>query len=103
MNRRHRSPGCTRCTLQSLGLGGALAALLLGAAAVPLRAQQHPNLARGVSESSSGGQLDAINEYNGNLTVRIPLGPSYPVGGRLSYGMGAALLGRLESILFSMR
>src|SRR5207248_995726 len=30
---------------------------------------------------------DAINTFNGNLTVRIPLGPTYPVNASLSYGL----------------
>jgi RHS repeat-associated protein len=29
------------------------------------------------------GQIDSINLYNGQLTVPIPLGPSYPIGPRL--------------------
>lgn len=53
----------------------------------PLFAQQEPGLARGFAPEKvfDLGDLDSINMFNGNLSLRIPLGPSYPVGGSLSY------------------
>jgi hypothetical protein len=50
-------------------------------------AQEHPNVARGVSSQGSGGDADSINPFNGNLSVVIPLGQSFPVNGGLSYGL----------------
>jgi RHS repeat-associated protein len=50
-----------------------------------LNAQQTPDIAPGIqpSQSYSGGQFDAINLQNGNLTARLPL-ISYPQrGGKL--------------------
>jgi len=50
--------------------------------AVPAHAQ-HPNVARGLNPSGmfDVGGLDVVNGFNGNLTIRIPLGQSFPVGG----------------------
>ncbi len=50
-------------------------------------AQQHPNTARGFGSSGSfsGGDLDSVNLFNGNLVIRLPIGPAYPVNGKLSY------------------
>ncbi|MFL6245016.1 MAG: hypothetical protein ACJ74H_03255 [Thermoanaerobaculia bacterium] len=33
--------------------------------------------------------LDQVNMFNGNINLTIPLGPSYPVGGTLSYSFAA--------------
>ena len=67
------------------------ASFLLGtllAAAPGVRAQNGPdsdaNGAPGFTKSVfDNGQIDAINLYNGLLTVPIPLGPSYPIGPKL--------------------
>jgi RHS repeat-associated protein len=32
------------------------------------------------------GGIDAVNTFNGNLSLNIPLGPKYPVNGATSYG-----------------
>ncbi|HEX8616195.1 MAG TPA: RHS repeat-associated core domain-containing protein [Thermoanaerobaculia bacterium] len=32
------------------------------------------------------GAIDAINTFNGNLSLSIPLGPTYPVNGTIGYG-----------------
>lgn len=65
-------------------------ALLLSLASVASLAQQDPvNRARGLSANAAYqiGDIDAVNLYNGNLTLALPLGGSYPVGGPLSYGL----------------
>lgn len=41
----------------------------------------------GVSKVFDAGDLDDVNLFNGNLTVTIPVGPTYPVAGGLSYGL----------------
>ena len=71
-----------------------LAVCLLAAGwglAIPpaVRAEQHPNLARGFSPGDlydySG--IDSINLFNGGLNLNLPIGPRYPVGDGLSYGL----------------
>ena len=34
------------------------------------------------------GDIDAINVFNGNLTIKVPIGGKFPVGGNLSYNLG---------------
>ncbi len=60
---------------------------LLCAAALP--AQTHPNFARGFEPGKAFqvGDLDSVNLFNGALTVNIPIGPTFPVGGAFSYGL----------------
>ncbi len=60
-------------------------ALLLALAALPAAGLQHPNHAQGFQPEHlyQLGDLDSINEFNGNLTVQIPLA-SYPVNGGFS-------------------
>ena len=50
---------------------------------------QHPNLERGFSADTAYqiGEIDHVNLFNGGLTLTIPIGSSYPVGGALSYGL----------------
>src|SRR5438093_12704512 len=62
-----------------------LAALVLGPA---LWAQQHPNGDRGFSPERvyAFQDIDAINTFNGNLIITIPIGQTYPVNA-LSYGL----------------
>ena len=36
------------------------------------------------------GELDTVNTFNGNLTLRIPIGQSYATGGGFSYGLTLA-------------
>jgi hypothetical protein len=68
-----------------------LALALLLAVAAPLLAQEHPNLAKGFAadKAYSMGDVDSVNLFNGNLTLSIPIGQSYPVGGNLSYRIAA--------------
>jgi YD repeat-containing protein len=60
-----------------------IAAFLLLAGA-PLLAQ-HPNVARGFTPSGmfDVGGIDMVNGFNGNLSIRIPIGIKYPVGGQM--------------------
>lgn len=60
--------------------------LLLGA---PALADVHPNTAPGfpVDQSFHVGDIDNVNLFNGSLTLTIPLGGSYPVGGGFSYSL----------------
>lgn len=64
-----------------------MAAVLLAASS--LVAQDEPMTARGFSKESvyQGGQIDSINLLNGTLTMSVPIGPRYPVGGKFSYGL----------------
>jgi hypothetical protein len=50
---------------------------------------EEPGLKRGFDATKlyDFGNIDAINTFNGNLTLRIPLGPSYSVRGGLSYAL----------------
>lgn len=54
-----------------------------------LSAQQHPNQKKGFNANDvyQFNGLDTINAFNGNLTIGIPIGSSYSVGGGLSYGL----------------
>ncbi len=53
----------------------------------PTAAQEHPNLAKGLSNPTAYefGQLDSVNLSNGSLSVAIPLGIEYVVSSTLSY------------------
>jgi RHS repeat-associated protein len=55
--------------------------------ATPLIAQQDPNSALGFQPGKSFqmGDYDTVNLFNGNLTVNLPLGPTFTPGGNLSY------------------
>ncbi|MDP9121058.1 MAG: polymorphic toxin type 33 domain-containing protein [Acidobacteriota bacterium] len=66
--------------------------LLLGAVAARLAADVHPNGQAGVAIDAAlhVGDIDNINLWNGALTLTIPLGPSYPAGGALSYRLMVA-------------
>lgn len=66
-----------------------LASLALFALATAARADVHPNIQGGfpVDQVFQAGEIDNVNLFNGALTLTIPLGPTYPVGGGLQYGM----------------
>lgn len=59
--------------------------VLLAGLALPATAQQHPNTARGLNSGFSGGDIDTLNPFNGNLVIKIPVGQAYKVNGNLSY------------------
>ncbi|HKI00413.1 MAG TPA: RHS repeat-associated core domain-containing protein [Thermoanaerobaculia bacterium] len=65
---------------RSLGTTAVLSLLLAAGAA----AQEHPNVAKGMGGPATA-DVDTINPFNGNLTVRLPIGQSYPVNAGLSY------------------
>jgi RHS repeat-associated protein len=64
-----------------------LASVVLGLAA-GASGQDHPNLQRGffADQTYQLSNIDSVNLYNGNLTLAIPIGQTYHVGGNLSYG-----------------
>ena len=69
---------------------------LYGVLALPAVGLQHPNQAQGFQPEHAYqlGNLDSINEFNGNLTLQIPLG-SYPVDGGLSFGLTLTYTGNV--------
>ena len=48
--------------------------------------QDPPTMARGASEGALDS-LDQVNLRNGNVNVRIPIGPTIPIGGKLKFGL----------------
>jgi RHS repeat-associated protein len=73
-----------------------LLGLTLVLAAAPVVADIHPNLQRGLvpGKSAQTGEIDHVNQFNGNLTLTIPIGSGYPVGGNLGYGLGLVWSGQ---------
>ncbi|MCB1037491.1 MAG: hypothetical protein KDD47_26910, partial [Acidobacteria bacterium] len=69
-----------------IGLLGLVAGLLPAATA---GAQEFASQTRGTSANTAYqvGDIDTVNLFNGNLSLAIPIGPRYPVGGGLSYGL----------------
>jgi len=65
-----------------------LAALLLLAAS-PAPAQEDPTTARGFQADKvyQVGDVDHVNVWNGNVLLTLPIGPTYPLGGELGYGL----------------
>jgi len=61
--------------------------LLLVTMTGALFATQTPNTARGFSPGGTYHPLgiDTVNTFNGNLTLAIPIGQVYPIGGGLTY------------------
>ena len=59
----------------------------ISAAAVNLAAQDHDNVAKGLSSEKvyDFNNVDHINLFNQNLNLGLPIGPSYHVNGNLSY------------------
>lgn len=57
--------------------------------AYPVRAQQHPNLERGLSpdQAFAASEIDDVNLFNGQLTINVPLGHAYNVGAELEYSL----------------
>ncbi len=82
------------CVSSVRRLGGArgsvgmlLALLVLALPARDGRAQVQPQRARGFVADGvySAGEFDTINNLNGNLMIRIPIGQQYRIGDGLSY------------------
>jgi RHS repeat-associated protein len=64
----------------------ALTALCLFVASSSVFGQQPVNHERGLSANSYlSTSFDQVNLYNGNLTLTIPVGPTFTVGGNLKY------------------
>ncbi|HET7433794.1 MAG TPA: hypothetical protein VFN10_03675, partial [Thermoanaerobaculia bacterium] len=65
--------------------------LVLLFCALPLFAQQETGLEKGFAPNKfyDLGELDSINTLNGNLSLNIAIGPSYPINGGLSYSLRA--------------
>ncbi|HYI34751.1 MAG TPA: hypothetical protein VEX88_14920 [Glaciibacter sp.] len=57
--------------------------------------QQHQNLEKGFKpgQAYAFSDVDEVNLFNGNLNVSLPIGPTYKVGGNLSYGFTLAYAG----------
>jgi hypothetical protein len=66
---------------------GLTVVLAVGLATGRAAADVHPNTESGVAvdRAFQSGEVDNINLFNGNLTVTIPLGNTYPVNEPLSY------------------
>jgi hypothetical protein len=76
----------SRETHQQAALRALLTAGVMALAITPLPAQEHLNVARGFGRFGQQGLgIDTVNTFNGNLTLAIPLGPTYPVGPELSF------------------
>ena len=73
-----------RSTLLCLAVAGVLVL-----AAGTMLGQQAPGLEKGFSADKlyQFGDLDSVNTFNGNLTFRLPIGPTYPVNGGTSYAL----------------
>jgi YD repeat-containing protein len=69
--------------------------LVCALAARQAAAQQHPNVEKGFKpdHAYSVSDLDAVNLFNGNLNVTVPIGGTYPVSQWLSYGFTLAYAG----------
>lgn len=87
----HRSAGASvgiRGGSRRTGFGARLLALLLLAGAASVASGQSGGPAFSFDpddQAQAAGGLDAINPYNGILSLALPIGPSYPVGPGLSF------------------
>jgi hypothetical protein len=79
------------CTMQrgchAFLLAWALIATALTTAALPASAQQHPAVEQGFSPDKAYqfSDIDSVALMNGAVSVRLPIGGSYPSGGAFSY------------------
>jgi len=64
-----------------------LALLAIGLIAASSPAQQHPNAVKGFNPEGvyHMNGLDNVNAFNGNLTLSIPIGQEYSLGGGVTY------------------
>lgn len=69
-----------------------IGALLLVLGRALAWAQEGPNSERGVRPGLAYrvDGIDQINLFNGTVTMNVPIGPTYPVGGTLSYALMAS-------------
>ncbi len=83
-------------TNERITVGKTVLALALAVASVGPRAARAeatwPTLAQGVNEEGvyQMGEVDSVDLLSGNLSLRVPLGPRYPVGASFSYGLMAS-------------
>ena len=63
----------------------------------PLLAQENETETRGFSADSvyAAGDVDTVDLFGGGLSVTLPIGGEYPVGGGLSYGLTLVYNGKL--------
>jgi hypothetical protein len=73
--------------MSSLHLRGSLCAIVWAALALAATAQKPVGHELGFKPERlyQFGELDSVNVFNGNLTINVPLGPRYAVGGSLGY------------------
>ena len=86
----------------------ASAAVLAALVAAPLQADVDPALSgpanqRGFApdQAFAVGDIDHINNFNGNLILTIPIGPAYPVSSALSYQLVLSYNARLWDFDYS--
>ncbi|MEM7352412.1 MAG: hypothetical protein AAF657_16540, partial [Acidobacteriota bacterium] len=65
-------------------------AIWVSSSAVPVGAREHPHTEKGLGADTAyhQGQFDTVNLFNGNLTLDLSLGPTYPMRDGFSYGFG---------------
>ena len=68
---------------------GVLSAVVVFFAVTSVVYAEHPNEAHGFSADHvySVHDVDTVNAFNGNMIIRIPIGPVFKVNGSLSYGL----------------
>jgi YD repeat-containing protein len=64
-----------------------IVSLLVVLSIASVYAQKAPNVALGfdADKAFQFGEIDSVNLFNGNVIVRLPIGPRYPVGGQVAY------------------
>ncbi len=74
-----------------------VAALLWALASSTPSLAQHPNHAQGFRPEHvfQAGQIEHVDLFNGNLTLTIPIGQSYPLGPKLSYSLTLTYTGNV--------
>jgi YD repeat-containing protein len=80
------------------GFTQALCGILVLFCATALRsfAADNQDTARGFSPTGAahGGDIESINLFNGNLTLQIPIAPSFPLNAGASYSIGLVYSGQ---------
>ncbi len=69
--------------------------LLLLLVASPAFTTENPNLAKGFNAATTYdfSNIEAVNLFNGSITLMVPLGQTYSVGDHLSYSFGLSYTG----------
>lgn len=71
------------------------AVILLGLLAAPATGQLHLNQSVGARVGFGDGAPDSVSPFNGGLSIGIPIGGIYPVGGSFSYGLNLVYTGNV--------